>query len=110
LTRLRNCYIGVDASLESHDENQQRATSGPYNRVAVATRRFPDPEPDQPADPRGPERLGEVRARQPQGIGGALAMLDAISSRMPDVDAVLIVREGRTDLDRRSVGSRRRAS
>ncbi len=33
----------------------------------------------------------------------ALAALEVASSRMPEVDAVQLVREGREDLDRRSV-------
>lgn len=92
----------------------------PYNQTAVATRArtvqihpatYDDleieasrrhVEPDELADKLVRERLGEMRAQQPARIADALEALDAISARMPEVDAVRLVREGREELDLRN--------
>jgi hypothetical protein len=72
-----------------------------YGELEVeATRRHV--EPDELANELVRERLGQVRAQRATPMQDALVALDAISARMPEVDAVRLVREGREQLGVRS--------
>jgi len=73
---------------------------GTYGALEVeATRRHL--APDELADELVRERLGNVRA-EVVSMRDALQTLEAISARMPEVDAVRLVREGREELVRRT--------
>jgi hypothetical protein len=58
--------------------------------------------PDELAAELVRERLGEVGAQRATRMQDASVALDAVSARMPEVDAVRLIREGREALGVRS--------
>ena len=84
-------------TTRSHTVQLRPATYGALE-VEATRRRL---APDELADELVRERLVDVRAR-PATMRDALQTLNEISARMPEVDAIRLVREGREELVRRS--------
>lgn len=86
--------------MATHDHTVQLRPTTYGAREVEATRRHL--APDELADELVRERLAGVGGRL-RTIGESLETLERISARMPEVDAVRLVCEGREELARRSV-------
>jgi len=87
----------VGVATRSHTVQLRPATYGALE-IEATRRRL---APDELADELVRDRLVDVRAR-PATMRDALQTLNEISARMPELDAVHLVREGREELARRS--------